>query len=162
MEARLLGGHEPQRGSHPFAVLAALSLQKPFPGWKQRVWPPSPVRGDSNTRGGGAMGGDQRPIRGDGVSEICGEILGSSSSSAKPFSQPPLRPQASWIRLNNPLDGSGLRVVAALLPELHRCGIAGRSSGRAVPARGERHGGSDEAGSSDPKRQRETLQPGSL
>jgi len=40
------------------------------------------------------MGGDQRPATGDGVSEICGELLGSSSSSAKPFSQPPLRPQA--------------------------------------------------------------------
>jgi len=54
------------------------------------------------------MGGDQRPIRGDGASEICGEMLGSSSSSAKPFSQPPLRPQASWIRLNKLLDAKWL------------------------------------------------------
>ena len=54
------------------------------------------------------MGGDQRPIRGDGVSEICGEMLGYSSSSAKPFSQPPLRPQSSWIRLNKLLDAKWL------------------------------------------------------
>ena len=35
------------------------------------------------------MGGDQRPVIGDGVSEISGEMLGSSSSSTKPHRQQP-------------------------------------------------------------------------
>jgi len=54
------------------------------------------------------MGGDQRPATGDGVSEICGELLGSSSSSTKPYSQQPLQVQASWVRLNKPLDAKWL------------------------------------------------------